>query len=957
MRFSRRRCSLWVWAVSAVAFAAGPVAAQGVNVAVQGVATQSTTGFGGGPERAIDGNTSGVFGEASVSHTDTGDPTPWWEVDLGQEYDIDSIVLWNRTDCCSERLTNFRVSILDSGFDEVFSEDYFPDGLGFPDTSVDGFEIPVDDATGQIVRIELFDTHAGFDPGQYYLSLAEVQVFSTADDIPPLILTQPSGGRANIGDAFTFSVVANGSAPLSYQWYKDDAEIDGATSADLVVDPVALDDAGTYKVVVSNSAGEVESDPVDFVVLEFPNLAIYGTATQSTTGFGGTPDIAIDGDTSGTTFSHTATGDPSPWWELALVGNSTIHSIALWNRTNCCPERLTNFRVVILDAARDEAWSDEFFTDGISYPDTTTGAFSIPIEDPVEGRFVRVEFIEDENRAQNWLSLAEVEVFGEGPTEPVTPNPNLAKGKPAAQNSDYNDVFTADKAVDGNLGNFTHTLSGLGPAIWEVYLEDEKDISIIILHNRGDGCCPSRLRDIVVSIHDVSYLEDDPITDIIDLPLEDVVPLWDSALYESPVLNPENELGGGGTGGPPVLEIRLDEPITGSYVRITRIPDLDLSGTGGQGNADEADVLSLGEVEVYGPLDCPAEGDTTCNGLAVDGPPDNGYGSYTFTADGADASNDVVLYTFRAESEFGDVITAGPQPSNIASMYLSIGSWTVTVEVDDDGLCTDASPNASCTTMIDVIDPVCENEGMCNVALGGVASQSSTGYGGDASRAIDGNTDGNYGAGSISHTNDGDPAPWWEVDLRKSYELESIVLWNRVDCCSARLANFRVSLLDENREEIYSDEFFTDGINFPDTSFEGFEIFLDGEVARYVRIELLGDLFGAGLYLSLAEVQVFGDEIGGPTIAFVRGDADASGTINITDGVFILNFLFQGGGDPPCKDAADVDDTGGINITDGVYVLNFLFQGGGDPPAPWPTCGDDPTEDNVTCDTSHAACL
>jgi hypothetical protein len=91
---------------------------------------------------------------------------------------------------------------------------------------------------------------------------------------------------------------------------------------------------------------------------------------------------------------------------------------------------------------------------------------------------------------------------------------------------------------------------------------------------------------------------------------------------------------------------------------------------------------------------------------------------------------------------------------------------------------------------------------------------------------------------------------------------------------------------------------------------------------------------------------------------FVRGDADGSGAINITDGIFDLNFLFLGGPDPLCKDAADADDSGAINITDGIYILNFLFLGGGDPLPPYPGCGPDPTADDaVDCLADHPGCV
>jgi hypothetical protein len=86
---------------------------------------------------------------------------------------------------------------------------------------------------------------------------------------------------------------------------------------------------------------------------------------------------------------------------------------------------------------------------------------------------------------------------------------------------------------------------------------------------------------------------------------------------------------------------------------------------------------------------------------------------------------------------------------------------------------------------------------------------------------------------------------------------------------------------------------------------------------------------------------------------FVRGDADTSGSIDLTDAVFFLNSLFQGfPGEPPCLDAADADDSGTIDITDAIFILSYLFIGGSAPPAPFPSCGLDPTaDDTLGCDS------
>ncbi len=91
------------------------VLARGENVALAGVAQQVSTAYEGIPQRAIDGNRDGdYFQGRSTTHTDTSDQ-PWWEVDLGEAFPIDKILVWNRTDGDLEkRLDHFRIVILDA---------------------------------------------------------------------------------------------------------------------------------------------------------------------------------------------------------------------------------------------------------------------------------------------------------------------------------------------------------------------------------------------------------------------------------------------------------------------------------------------------------------------------------------------------------------------------------------------------------------------------------------------------------------------------------------------------------------------------------------------------------------------------------------------------------------------------------------------------------------------------
>jgi hypothetical protein len=83
----------------------------------------------------------------------------------------------------------------------------------------------------------------------------------------PTITTQPVGQAANVGQTAMFSVVAQGTSPLSYQWQKNNANISGANSASYTTPAVAAGDNGsTFDVVVSNSAGTVTSNPATLTV-------------------------------------------------------------------------------------------------------------------------------------------------------------------------------------------------------------------------------------------------------------------------------------------------------------------------------------------------------------------------------------------------------------------------------------------------------------------------------------------------------------------------------------------------------------------------------------------------------------------------------------------------------------------------------------------------------------------
>lgn len=89
-----------------------------------------------------------------------------------------------------------------------------------------------------------------------------------------------------------------------------------------------------------------------------------------------------------------------------------------------------------------------------------------------------------------------------------------------------------------------------------------------------------------------------------------------------------------------------------------------------------------------------------------------------------------------------------------------------------------------------------------NVAREGTASQKSTYADALASRAIDGNMDGEFNKGSVAHTAENTDDPWWEVDLKTSQAIDRITVWNRTEAAE-RLEGFRLIALDEQRRPVW----------------------------------------------------------------------------------------------------------------------------------------------------------
>jgi hypothetical protein len=97
----------------------------------------------------------------------------------------------------------------------------------------------------------------------------------------------------------------------------------------------------------------------------------------------------------------------------------------------------------------------------------------------------------------------------------------------------------------------------------------------------------------------------------------------------------------------------------------------------------------------------------------------------------------------------------------------------------------------------------------------------------------------------------------------------------------------------------------------------------------------------AGLGVCLATALCPGPFAVGATRAFIRGDANGDGVLDVRDPVVLLGYLFAGrDATVDCAAAGDFDADGRVNIADPILALRYVFGAGRPPPAPFPACGE-----------------
>ena len=618
----------------------------------------------------------------------------------------------------------------------------------------------------------------------------------------------------------------------------------------------------------------------DFDDLERSYEKSLNRPTRMSSQYGnGSGDLAVDGNLEGSSpwsadLVHT-NNEAQPWWEVDLGARSQVDSLVIYNRTDGSRARLKNFYVLVSESPMNGSLAEVLVAEGVSsvyYAYKADSIVRIPLN--AEGRYVRVQlsgsdvlhFAEAQVIGCNLEQVCETPVvsidpagpFNEGgsavqlvaspaggvwsgdvngsgvfdpsqgigsyeviytyeefagcvgadtlvidvlPAGSICEAPlNLALGKTASQSSTYGNGL-AGLAVDGNTSgsnawsaDLQHTNNEAQPW-WQVDLGLQSRLNELVLYNRSDNTL-NRLKDFYILVSDVPMSNGSSLSEL----------LASSSI--SQVYFP------GAAGF--VENISLDG-ITGRYVRIQ------LTGN---------NVLHMSEVEIMG---CAEDGSCIDPIVSI-----GSAGPFT-----ADAGVQQLVGSPAGGSWSGAVSATG-----VFDPTQGIGSYEVIYSYTDAAGC-----GASAISFVEVIPGGCEVT--TNLALGKVAEQSSTYGNGQASVAIDGNTNGTSPwSADLAHTNN-EAQPWWQVDLGAVSNIQQVKLFNRTDCCQGRLRDFHLLTSNQAFSPTASlAELLTDP-NVQDSYIAGAagveNVYNIVREARYVRIQLSGSNI-----LHLAEVQVLG---------------------------------------------------------------------------------------------------
>ncbi|XP_078280558.1 uncharacterized protein LOC144607535 [Rhinoraja longicauda] len=495
-----------------------------LNVALRGIASQSSIHRPGIASHAIDGDTR-TDGSLGVCSQTESTKDPWWRVDLKTSHIVTTVTILGRVDSCSEQLLGAQVHIGDT-----LMTNGNPNTLCGTITSVvNPITFHCDGFTGRYVNIFI----TGY---KKTLTLCEVQIFGTklpslemavdlALDRTAMQSSTENRAVANLaidGDTssniqccartraecnpwwvvdleekfiVTFVRITNGVHPLMGA----EIRVGNGRNTNKLCGTVRSMNGTTFSFACGGLKGRYvnimlqgRNKILSLCAVEIygskpptledaENLALKGKATMSSTRHRHYASYANDGKISPSIrisgCAHT-TNEKNPWWRVDLMENHIISSIRVTNRfDHCCAQRIVGAEIRIGTSLMEK---------GYLCATIYTAEEAVTYHcDGLVGRYVTVGL----PGLRRFLNICEVEVFG---TKLLSSKVNLALEMKATQ-SHAKDLAMAHRAIDGNKnsnakeGSCTQINTNIDPW-WRVDLKQPHFVSFVRITSRMDCC-------------------------------------------------------------------------------------------------------------------------------------------------------------------------------------------------------------------------------------------------------------------------------------------------------------------------------------------------------------------------------------------------------------------------------------------------------------------------------------
>lgn len=589
------------------------------------------------------------------------------------------------------------------------------------------------------------------------------------------------------------------------------------------------------------------------------NLARAGIATQSTDyNAQGVASRATDGNRSGlwgdASISHTADNDPAPWWQVDLQSTQPIGHIHFWFREECCWARNDYLRVIIYDSTNTATRTILWETNNLAWEvGLTPRDIGFNVDPPVNGRVVYVEHL-PEQVSDLYLCFSEVEVYNQTLVSPE----NFARTGTATSSSCYTGdclLYGALQATDGNHFGVSATFPwgysapddtpDMDPLPWwQLDLAEPETVGSVVIWPRRDRTY-QRYENIRLTVADAggaplyqqmfTVQPSGPkfvVNFVPALANAKSVKIETTSTTPDKFLNlPEVEVLGPAAAAPQVTFPTDLQPVTVEESRPATLGPVTPIVDGGFLPEDVSYRWFRNGVEIPNAAGSWLSSYTTPYIVGLTNSGDKykvqvsvpGHGVFssevaltvtedvtapTVTTNFVDVSDRVTVTLTYDESidpasgtnAANYVLSGGP---TVGSLTLEPDGKTVTMVVenvllgDDLALAVSGVKDLAGNTITTVNISAAIPQTPINYARGGTATQNSNYTGSTiASRAIDGNTAGSWGANSIACTANGELG-WWEVDMKSTRTVGSISVWWRTDCCGSRNSHVDLVIYDK----------------------------------------------------------------------------------------------------------------------------------------------------------------